>query len=78
MKEDIKGAEQTTPSGDKTGSEIESVQYGWSLVGHWYVRIMTGANGQYGSHIVCTDEKQAIAIAESLRPLARVFVGGGD
>jgi hypothetical protein len=78
MKEDIKETEQTTPSVGKTGSEIESVQYGWSLEGHWYVRIMTGANSQYGSHIVCVDEKQAIAIAESLRPLARVFVGYGD
>ena len=78
MKKDIKGSEQTIPPASNTRSEIEAVQYGWSLVGHWYVRIMTGANSQYGSHIVCTDEKQAIAIAESLRPLARVFVGGGD
>jgi hypothetical protein len=75
MKEDIKETEQTTPSVGKTGSEIESVQYGWSLEGHWYVTINTGANSQYGSRMVCANERQAIAIAESLRPLAKVFVG---
>lgn len=50
---------------------IESVEYGWSLEGHWYVKIKTGADGIYGSRIVCANEKQARAISEVLQPLVK-------
>jgi hypothetical protein len=50
---------------------IESVDYGWSLEGHWYVKIKTGADGIYGTRIVCANEKQARAISELLRPLVQ-------
>ena len=53
-------------------SRLESVSHGWSLEGHWYVQIKTGANGIYGDHIVCATETQAHQIAECLRPLTEV------
>lgn len=50
---------------------IESVDHGWSLEGHWYVKIKTGADGIYGTRLVCANEKQARSISELLRPLVR-------
>lgn len=55
----------------KTEDGIESVEHGWSLEGHWYVKIKTGADGIYGSRIVCANEKQARAISEVLQPLVK-------
>jgi hypothetical protein len=52
-------------------SPLESVEHGWSLAGHWYVQIKTGANRAHGDHVVCADEEQARRMAEALRPLLR-------
>jgi hypothetical protein len=48
---------------------LESVDHGWSLAGHWYVTIKTGANGLHGDHLVCKSKEQAGEIAEALREL---------
>jgi hypothetical protein len=56
---------------------LDSVEYGWSLEGHWYVRIRTGADGPHGSRIVCASRAQAREIAEALRPLASKWAPTG-
>jgi len=53
---------------------LESVEYGWSLEGYWYVRIKTGADGPHGTRIVCASRTQAREIAETIRP--RLRLGG--
>lgn len=48
---------------------LELVEQGWSLEGHWYVCLKTGAGGPHGYHIVCTDRDQSLRIAEVLKTL---------
>jgi hypothetical protein len=57
------------PTGLSQPTVLESVVWGWSLAGHWYVRIKTGANGPHGDHVICTTKKQASEVAEALKAL---------
>jgi hypothetical protein len=59
------------PKTKLAANEIQSVPYGWSVTGHWYATIRTGANGPSGNHIVCTGEEQARKIAEALAELVK-------
>jgi hypothetical protein len=62
-------AQLPSANGDAPNVLPEPAWAGWSSLGHWHVKIVTGHNGVFGDHIVCGTEEQARRIAEALEPL---------